>query len=101
VEEGILDVELMDRPVLRESQGKDDTNSGELDDGVEGLVIVHSRAPSEALKDPTGLVEVEGDVQGQLVAKEPLTSNHIGVTATGPGGGCPAEREIGLTISHN
>jgi hypothetical protein len=42
VEEGILDVELMDRPILRESEGRDDANSGELDDGVEGLVIVHS-----------------------------------------------------------
>jgi hypothetical protein len=30
-----------------------------LDDGAEGLVVVHSGALSEALKDPTCLVAVE------------------------------------------
>jgi hypothetical protein len=32
MEEGILDIELMDRPVAGEGEGEDDTNSGELDD---------------------------------------------------------------------
>jgi hypothetical protein len=56
MEEGVLDVETMDRPV----SGEDDANGGELDDGAEGLIIVHSRALGETLKDPTGLVAVEG-----------------------------------------
>jgi hypothetical protein len=64
VEEGILDVELMDRPVPGEGEGEDDANGGELDDGAEGLVVVHSGALGEALKDPTGLIAVEGAVQG-------------------------------------
>jgi hypothetical protein len=38
MEEGILDIELMDRPVTGEGKGEDGTNSGELDDGAEGLV---------------------------------------------------------------
>jgi hypothetical protein len=78
VEEGILDVELMDCPVLREGEGEDGTNGGELDDGAEGLVVVHSRALVEAPKDPSGLVVVEGAVQGQFVAKEPLVGDHVG-----------------------
>jgi hypothetical protein len=69
MEEGILDIELMDRPVAGEAEGEDDANSGELDDGAEGLVVVHSGALGEAPKDPTGLVVVEGAVRGQLVAK--------------------------------
>jgi hypothetical protein len=61
VEEGILDVELMDRPVPGEGEGEDGANSGELDDGTEGLVVIHSGA--------LGLVAVEGAVRGKLVAK--------------------------------
>jgi hypothetical protein len=78
VEEGILGVELMDRPVLGEGEGEDDINGDELDDEAEGLVVVHSGALSEALKDPLGLVAVEGAVRGQLVAKEPLVGDHVG-----------------------
>jgi hypothetical protein len=69
MEEGILDVKLMDRPVPGEGEGEDGANSGELDDGAEGLIIVHSGALGEAPKDPTGLVAVEGAVRGMLVAK--------------------------------
>jgi hypothetical protein len=42
MEESILDVELMDRLVPREGEGEDIANGGELDDGAEGLVVVHS-----------------------------------------------------------
>jgi hypothetical protein len=69
VEEGTLDVELMDLLVPGEGEGEDGANSGKLDDGAESLVVVHSGALGEALKDPTGLVAVEGAVRGKLVAK--------------------------------
>jgi hypothetical protein len=69
MEEGILDIELMDRLVAGEGEGEDAANSGELDDGAEGLVVVHSEALCEAPKDPTGLVPVEGAIRGQLVTK--------------------------------
>jgi hypothetical protein len=69
VEEGILDVELMDRLVPGEGEGVVGADSGELDDGVEDLVVVHSGASGEAPKDPTSLVAVEGAVRGKLVAK--------------------------------
>jgi hypothetical protein len=32
VEEGILDIKLMDRPFPGEGEGEDDLNGGELDD---------------------------------------------------------------------
>jgi hypothetical protein len=43
VEEGVLYIQLMDCLVLREGEGEGSPNGGELDDRVEGLVIVHSR----------------------------------------------------------
>jgi hypothetical protein len=69
MKEGVLDVELMDRPVLREGEGEHGADGGELDDGAEGLVVVHSRALGEAPKNPAGLVSVEGAIRSQLVAK--------------------------------
>jgi hypothetical protein len=60
MEEGILDVELMDHPVLGEGEGENITNNGELDDGVESLIVVQSGALGKASKHPTGLVAVEG-----------------------------------------
>jgi hypothetical protein len=59
----------MDRPVPSEGEGEDDANGGELDDGAQGLVVIHSGALGEAPKDPTGLVAVKGVVRGQLVAE--------------------------------
>jgi hypothetical protein len=52
MKEGVLDVELMDRPVTGEGEGEDNADSGELDDGAEGLVIVHVGALGETPKDP-------------------------------------------------
>jgi hypothetical protein len=40
MEEGILDVQLVD--LSRDGKGEDSSNVGELDDGTEGLVVVHS-----------------------------------------------------------
>jgi hypothetical protein len=62
VEEGILDIELMNRPVSGGSEGENGPNGGELDDGAKGLVVVDSGALGEAPKDPTGLVAVEGAI---------------------------------------
>jgi hypothetical protein len=78
VEEGILDIKLMDRPVPREGVGEDGLNGGELDNEAKGLIVVHFGTMGEAPKDPTGLVAVEGAIRGQLVAKEPLAGDHVG-----------------------
>jgi hypothetical protein len=63
MEEGVLDIELMDHPILGEGEGEDDTNGGELDDGAEGLIVVHSGALGEASKGLAGLVAVEGAIR--------------------------------------
>ena len=67
MKEGVLDVELADRPVPGEGEEEYGADGGELDDGAESLIVVHSGALGEAPKDPTGLVAVKGAVLGQLV----------------------------------
>jgi hypothetical protein len=64
MEEGILDIELMDRPILGKGEEEDGSNDGELNDGAEGLGVLHFRALAEAPRDPTGLIVVEGVVIG-------------------------------------
>jgi hypothetical protein len=58
VEEDILDVELVHGPTPGDSQSQHNLDGGRLDDGAEGLIIVHPRALSEASEDPTSLVSI-------------------------------------------
>jgi hypothetical protein len=43
MEEGILDIELVHGPTPGDSQSRHSLDDGKLDDGAEGLIIVHSR----------------------------------------------------------
>lgn len=45
---GILDVDMVDCPVLREGEGEDCPNGGKLDHRAKRLVIAHSRVLGEA-----------------------------------------------------
>jgi hypothetical protein len=81
MKEGFLDVELMDHQVPGEGEGENGSNGGKLDDGVEGLVVVHSRALGEAPEDPTGLVAVKGPSEVSLWRK-----SHLSVTMLVTGG---------------
>jgi hypothetical protein len=58
VEEGVLDVELVHRPAPRDSKSQHCPDSGRLDDGAEGLIVVHPGALSEPSKDLTSFVPV-------------------------------------------
>jgi hypothetical protein len=44
MEEGVLDVELMNGPIPGVSQSEDSTNGGRLDDRTECLVIINTWA---------------------------------------------------------
>jgi hypothetical protein len=79
MEEGVLDIKLVNGPVPGVSQSKDSTNGGGLDDGTECLVVIHSGALCEATKNPPRFVSVKGAIGMELVPKNPLSSNNVGL----------------------
>jgi hypothetical protein len=67
VEEHIVDIQLMNRPVLVKSQAKDGADGGRLHNRVESLVEIDARAPSKSAKDQTRFVALKGTIGVKLV----------------------------------
>jgi hypothetical protein len=79
VEEGVLDVELASLPFKGDRDGEDDADRGRFDNRTERLVKVNALLLREAAKHPTCFVAVEGAIGLQLVAKDPLARDDVGV----------------------
>jgi hypothetical protein len=100
VEEGILDVELVDGPTSGDSQSQHSPDGGRLDDGAEGLIIVHLGALGEPPEDPTSLVPVQRAIRLELVLEDPLTSDNVGPRRLRNQVPC-AVRQQGLVLIHS
>jgi hypothetical protein len=89
VEEGVLHVELVDRPVPRQSQSQNSLDGGRLDHRTEGIVVVDPGALGEAPEHRVGLVPLQGPVAIQLQLEDPLPGDHVGaVGEAAPGPRC-------------
>ena len=82
MEERIVDIQLMNRPVLVKSQAEDGANGGRLHIRTESFVEVDARSLSEPAKDPTRFVALEGSVGVELVFENPLAGDDVGVGRT-------------------
>jgi hypothetical protein len=78
MEEGVLDVELVHGLTPGDSQRQHSPDGGRLDDGAEGLIVVHPGALSEAPEDPTSLVSIKRAIRLELVLEDPLVGDDIG-----------------------
>ena len=83
MEEGILDVKLMDGPAPRESKTEDNADGSRLDDRAEGFIIVHPEALVEATDHPPSLVPGQFTCRAKFVAEKPLARNNILVRGGG------------------
>ena len=72
MEEGILDVELVERPGARYREAEDDADRGRLDDGAECLVKVDPRLLREAANHPSRLVAGEAAIRVEFVLEDPF-----------------------------
>ena len=68
----------MDWPGTSESQREHCADGGRLHHWVECLIIVDSRALSEASENPTSLVPLKGTINPPLVCPDPLASDDVG-----------------------
>jgi hypothetical protein len=83
VEEGILDIELVHGPTPGDSQSQHSMDSGRLNDGAEGLVIVHLGALSEPPEDPTSLVPIWRAIRLSLYLKIHLSVTTLALEGRG------------------
>jgi hypothetical protein len=79
----ILDIQLMNGPRTRESQGEHNTDSGGFDDGAEGLLIINAGTLSEASENPSGLVTIKRAISEKFVTINPFTGNNVHAWWTG------------------
>jgi hypothetical protein len=82
VEEGILNIKLLNWLVTGDKSSKHHANGGQLHNRAESLIVVDPRALSETSEDAASLVVIKGPVVAKLVHKDPLTGDDVG--ATGP-----------------
>jgi hypothetical protein len=79
VEEGVLDVELASLPFKGERDEEDDADHGRFDNRTEYLVEVNDLLLRESTKHPACFVAVKGAIGLQLVAKDPLARDDVGI----------------------
>jgi hypothetical protein len=72
MKEGILDIELVDRPRPRDGDAENKADRSWLDDGAERLVKVNARQLREATDDPPCLVASKAAIRVELVFENPL-----------------------------
>jgi hypothetical protein len=82
MQESILDIKLMNRPIMIESNCENCAYSSRLDHGTEGLIKINSRTLSETSKNPTSLVSLKRTVSTILMAINPLAGHNISSRGT-------------------
>jgi hypothetical protein len=78
MEEGILHIELLNQPIMRDSSGEHHAHGGRFHNRAESLVVVDSRALSETPKDLASLVAIDGPVNAELMCEDPFASDDVG-----------------------
>jgi len=77
MQEGILDIKMMDRPPTRESQREDCPNSGRLHHRAEGLQEIHAGSLRETAENPAHLVLLKRSIRLELVLEDTLPSDYV------------------------
>jgi hypothetical protein len=78
VEEGVLHVQLMDRPGTGDGDAENNPDGGRFDDRTERLVVVDAVSLRKPSNDPPGLMACQGAVSMALVLEDPLAGDDVG-----------------------
>jgi hypothetical protein len=77
MEEGILHIKLLNRPVMGYNSGEHCAHGGRFSNRAESLIVVDSRAPSETPKNPTSPVTIESLISAELVREDPFVGDDV------------------------
>jgi hypothetical protein len=77
MEEGILHIELLNRPIMGDNSGEHHAHGGRFHNKVESLVVVDSGVLSETPKDPVSLLAIEGPVSVELVPDDSFACDDV------------------------
>jgi hypothetical protein len=99
--EGILHIELLNRPVMGDSSGEHRAHGGRFHNWAESLILVDSGALSETPKDPTSLVAIEGPVNAELVREDPFAGDDVGALRSWNKVPCPITHKGPVLIVHS
>jgi len=78
MKKSILHIELVYRPLARNSQRQNCPDGSGLHNRAGSFIIVNARALSKATKNPARLVALERTICLEFVLEDPLASHHIG-----------------------
>jgi hypothetical protein len=101
MEEGILHIELLNRPVMGDGSGEHRAHGGRFHNRAETLVVVDSGALSGTPKDPASLVAIEGPVSAELVCEDPSASHDVGALRSWNKVPCPITHQGPVLILHS
>ena len=77
MKESIADINLPKTPTARNSQGKNQTNGGRLDNRTEGITIVNAKLLCETTGDQTSFVLINRAIRTVLGLEDPFAPNNI------------------------
>ena len=77
MKEGILYINLLNRPTSRDSKCKNSKYCCRFDDGIVGFIIVDSRLLVKALGHEAGFIYFDGTISMTLNSEHPFAPNNI------------------------
>jgi hypothetical protein len=83
IEEGVLHIELLNWPVVGDSNSEHRANGGQFNNWAKSLIVVDPKALSETPEDLASHVAINGSIGVKLVYEDPLAGDDVGATGTG------------------
>ena len=77
MQERVLHIQLMNRPIPRQGQRQNSADGGRFDDRAEGLIKINTRPLRKATKNPSCFVSVKRAIRLKLVTKNLLAGNDV------------------------
>src|SRR6266540_5063370 len=82
IEEGIIDVELVHRPITGDGEGRDSADGGRFHDRAKSFVEVDAVLLGKTSEDPASLVAIKGAIGFELMTIYPFAGDDVGARRT-------------------